>query len=283
MPVFAHALLRAFLSAGTNVKGGWRVRRLALDPVRCRFPKKLIKSRLSNGQQIWIDPNDLIGRCIFYQGLWEGPIARHFYEAVKPGDVVLDVGANIGQFSLLAAQKVGAGGTVFAVEANPATASLLHQNIAVNGLTNIQVLELAAWDEATTLTLRGGPAENCGAADVVAGAADGGIPVRAVCLDDVVLERVTAVDIVKLDIEGAELRALRGMPRILGEKCPRLIYCEINGGRSNDEHSSRELLAYCERFGYAAEIFTDSGELVPFSALRAADHDGASMVVLSKK
>lgn len=259
------------------------MRRLALDPVRCKFPKKIIKTSLSNGQQIWIDPNDLIGRCIFYHGLWEGPIARHFYEAVEPGDVVLDVGANIGQFSLLAAQKVGAGGTVISVEANPATAPLLRQNIAENGLTNIRVLEMAAWDETATVTLRGGPAENCGAADVVAGAAEGGIAVRAACLDDVVLELVAAVDIVKLDIEGAELRALRGMSRILRVNSPRLIYCEINGGRSVDERSSHELLAYCAQFGYAAEIFTDSGELVPLSARDAAGHQGASMLVLSKK
>src|SRR5690349_2820940 len=71
LPRSMHHLLKWILTVAPSVWGFWRLRSFALDVTRCRFRAKELASRLCDGQTIWIRPNDLIGRHIFYHGIWE--------------------------------------------------------------------------------------------------------------------------------------------------------------------------------------------------------------------
>lgn len=131
------------------------------------------------------------------------------------GGVFVDVGAHVGRWALRLAKKAS---RVIAIEANPDTAAALRANVDLNGADNVTVVEMAAWDQETRLTLEDPQGRVTGGSTrVVPG--DG--PVVAGPLDDV-LGDVTP-DLVKLDVEGADLHALRGLRGTLDRARPFLF------------------------------------------------------------
>lgn len=134
------------------------------------------------------------------------------------GGVFWDVGAHVGRWALRLAKKAS---TVAAVEANPDTVAVLRAHIALNGVENVDVVPLAAWDSATTLNLGDPNGKVTGGSTRVT--VDGpGVVVPAGPLDDV-LSGYPAPDLIKLDVEGADLHALRGLRDTLTRARPVLF------------------------------------------------------------
>jgi FkbM family methyltransferase len=169
---------------------------------------------------LWVDRGSGFSDGIGWQD-HEGPNAAILDGLLPEGGVLLDVGAHVGHWSLRLAAKAS---RVIAVEANPATASTLRRHIAMNDLRNVEVIQLAAWDENCMLKLddpngqsEGGstrtvPATVTGEHDLVPA---GPLDERLAALD--------RVDLVKLDVEGADLHALRGMKGLLDRHRPVLF------------------------------------------------------------
>jgi len=254
-----HRALGALSRAASGLPGSWRLRHFLRSTSRSAFPDKPIRTRLKFGQALWVLPNDLIGRNIFCDGLWETPIAAHFYQNLRAGDVVLDIGANIGQYTVLAGSKVGPSGKVFAVEPSGLAEGLLLRNIRENRLTNVEILQLAAWDEDTTLFFKPGDKSNCGTAEVSKDPAlSTSHQVIARRLDGVLEERgIARLDVVKIDIEGAELPALAGLTRTFERLRPRAIYCEVLGTPSTGR--AAELIRFFTSRGFQAAVIGQHG------------------------
>ena len=141
---------------------------------------------------------------------------RFLERNVAPGDVVYDVGAHIGFFSVCAARL---GAVVYAFEPVPENAARLRDNVALNGL-EIHVVEAAAWAESGSVGLVPGDS------DFEARATSGnGTP--SVSLDAFAAGE-PAPALIKLDVEGAEAEVLRGARRLLAEARPVLV-CELHG------------------------------------------------------
>jgi FkbM family methyltransferase len=232
---------------------------LVTNRFRVRFPRGPVLTGLESGEKIWVWPNDLIGRNIFYGGLWEPEVASHFRAVLEPGDRVLDVGANVGQYTLLAASVVGETGAVFAVEPNNHVADVLESSIRANGMSNVRLWRFAAWHEATTLYLDGGDTQNMGAASTrrdPSGAHRCSVPARR--LDDALREAgIDAVDVIKIDIEGAELPAFDGLDGILRTSAPRALYCELADRTEAVGYSPRDVVARLAALGYSGWILDD--------------------------
>lgn len=127
--------------------------------------------------------------------------------ALAPGDVVVDVGAGSGTEVVPFARAVGPAGHVVAVEAHPRSVALLRRALAANGLANVTVVAAAAADRPGTLAITDGsePGDNT----VMAG---GTVEVPAVTIDQLVADLgLTAVALLKMNIEGAERLAVEGM------------------------------------------------------------------------
>jgi FkbM family methyltransferase len=129
---------------------------------------------------------------------WEAPVVAAFAAALRPGDVVYDVGAWIGPYTLLAARLVGPSGRVISFEPDPQARARLERNIALNGAGNVKVVPIALSDSNGSARLSGGESE------AVVGAS-GEIEVQTMTLPDFIAQE-GAPDVVKVDIEGGELR-----------------------------------------------------------------------------
>jgi FkbM family methyltransferase len=141
-----------------------------------------------------------------------------FRELLGADRVFLDVGAHVGRWSV---RLAGQARQVIAVEANPETAAVLSENIRLNGIGNITVLQVAAWDGHTTLRLEDPNGRERGGSTRVL-ETGGGPLVPAAPLDDA-LPPGQEVGFVKLDVEGADLRALRGMQATLARERPVML------------------------------------------------------------
>lgn len=163
------------------------------------------------------DLRHMIAREICLTGRYapaEGALVR---AALAPGATFVDVGANIGYFALLAAARVGERGRVVALEPDPRMAEAARENVALNALRQVDVIPVAAAEAEGEAALAGFAEHegNWGVSALASGAAAQGRPtftVRCAPLDRVLDEAgVGAVDLVKVDVEGAEHRVLAGM------------------------------------------------------------------------
>lgn len=174
----------------------------------------------------WVDLRDRYVSRGCLMGEWEASETSYFESRLNKGDVVLDIGANVGWFSLVAAKHIGHQGTVHAFEPRPETNRMLKRTIVDNQLQSvIHLWPYALSDRPALLDLMWAPnGENPGGSHLRSEGEPGGQvseKVLAVRLDDLLPD--IAPDIVKIDIEGAEPLALAGATNALLRKHPPIL------------------------------------------------------------
>jgi len=170
------------------------------------------------GLRIFLQPDDtVITPAVLGWGEWEPTETHWFSRLLRPGDTFVDVGANVGYFSLVASRLVGREGRVIAFEPDPVAFSLLEKNVRLNRLDNVELVPKAASNAKGTLQLYLAQ-ENRGDHRIYQ--TDEGrfaIDVEAVVLDDYLANEVGEIDLVKIDTQGAEGVILDGMQAMLSE------------------------------------------------------------------
>lgn len=183
----------------------------------------LALTRVLDHFKMYVDTRDIsLTPHLLLEGNWEMWITRVFREFIRPGQTVVDVGANIGYYTLLGAAGVGFDGRVHAVEADPHTFEILEKNIDVNGYGSIvrahQCAASATPGELTLYQFRNHHGSNnvfdCHADPRVVSS----IKVPAVPLDHLIFE---PVDVMKIDAEGSEPLIFEGMQQLL-KRSPRI-------------------------------------------------------------
>jgi FkbM family methyltransferase len=178
------------------------------------------------GLWMQLDIRELVQETRLLEGIWEPMTTRYVCDSLAPGQVFLDIGANAGYFSLLASRCVGESGRVLAVEPNPAMVKQLRQNTERNGLTNIAIAEAACSDSLEDRNLYVANAYNTGLSSLSRDNLAWTKSVKVTCTTvDLPVEKygLHRVDLVKIDVEGAELQVLRGMTTVLKRLRPRII------------------------------------------------------------
>jgi FkbM family methyltransferase len=167
---------------------------------------------------------------------------------------VVDVGANVGYYTLQAAALVGPTGRVLAAEPNPSMVRQLESNLALNGINNVTVADIALSDQDGTADFYF-PETGCEAYGSLRPnslfRAASHSPVRTETLGTC-LERLafSSVDLIKLDVEGAELSVLRGAERVLATMKPVLIFEAAELFSQAFGHTVFDTLSYLNGFGY---------------------------------
>jgi FkbM family methyltransferase len=134
---------------------------------------------------------------------------------VSEGDTVLDLGGNIGYYANMLARKVGREGAVYTFEPEPENYALLCRNVAENKFTWITAVNAAVAESSGFITLWRSP-DNAGDHRIFEPDASwASIKVKSVCLDEYFVDNCPSFTLIKMDIQGAEIHALRGMKRLL--------------------------------------------------------------------
>lgn len=171
------------------------------------------------------------------------------FKYVRPGDYVLDIGANIGDHTVAYSDWVGSKGKVTAFECGYEANACLRNNM--RGRENVVILDMALWSSDGWLNFNEDN-KNFGASFVMkSNVSSHESPVKCMDLDSITLERV---DFMKIDAEGAESEILRGAEDTIGKFKP-IICMEVNGFALKRAGSSEEeLLNIIKSFGYDYEI-----------------------------
>jgi FkbM family methyltransferase len=177
------------------------------------------------------DLRDGIAREVCFTQRYEPQETALLRHLLRPGMSFVDVGANWGYFTLLAAGMVGPAGRVVSLEPDPRLFALLRANLARNELTHVVARQVAAADRSAALALAGFDEKdgNWGLSRLVPVADRRTMSVPALPLDDLLDDlRVDAADLLKMDIEGAEDLALQGMTAGLNRQRYRRIVLELH-------------------------------------------------------
>jgi FkbM family methyltransferase len=240
----ALAALRLYSHLAPTQRGGYRLARIARKFVsRDRWSGFFT---LPGGARLNLDLATYPDCCMAV-GLYELDTLRLLRRLLKPGDHFVDCGANIGYFTLAAAARVGAAGRVDAFEPDPLNRARLVAHLGANGSPpQVRVHPVALSDSAGEAKLYHptGPSHNHGESSLFApsGASADTYPVRTARLDQ---EIANPPHLIKMDIEGAELSALRGMSNLLRSQQPPKFVIEHNPESATTAgHRSGDLLRF---------------------------------------
>jgi FkbM family methyltransferase len=226
------------------------------------------------GDALYLMPLDLdLTPSIIRNGEWEPNVERTIITSLRPGDIAVDVGANVGYHTLAMAAAVGSRGQIHAFEANPDLVRLLRATIGVNGLGWVSLYECAALDKQRTITLATAP-EHYGSGHVinetpspdhdVAYAVRVNVP--ALTLDAVLADRVRHVDLIRMDIEGSEPLALRGAEALIRRSPNIKIITEWSVGMMSCHADIRGFVDWLVTLGFRFWLIEPGGALTKLTS-----------------
>ncbi len=165
--------------------------------------------------------DEAVGRHVLH-GPYEPEVAAVFRRTLRPGMGVVDIGANIGYFTMLSAALVGPDGAVLAIEPNPANARLLEASRKLNGFEHVTLAQVAAGQRIGLLALNA--THSNGTTSAPGAALDALLRATTVaCVPVDALAGERPVHLIKVDVEGAEYNALVGARRLIARERPAII------------------------------------------------------------
>jgi len=209
--VCARSLLIYFAHAPAGFPKSWIWHHIGYRYVFHRRYTTIVRTAF--GAEIECSMVDLIQRHIMFFGMWEPNLTAFLQRRLSAGDVFVDLGANVGYFTLLASRLVGETGAVVAIEAAPHIFRRLQENLIRNNVANARTVEAAVAAAPGTVDLYSGDHGNLGATTMVE--SRGYERVAQVAADQigrlVTAQEFSRARIIKIDIEGAELPPLRAL------------------------------------------------------------------------
>jgi FkbM family methyltransferase len=180
-----------------------------------------------SGQRFWLNPTLYVDKCLVDHGVFEEKSSSQVCKLIKPGDTVIDVGANIGYYTVMMANLVGPNGRVIAFEPTKYYGDVLRRNLEENNIRNVQVLPLGLSDRRQKLWI-----------DIANSSATLHTPgggkssqreeIELVTLDELFdISSMPRLDFVKVDIDGHEPLFLRGAWGTLN-RCSPTVLMEVN-------------------------------------------------------
>ncbi len=216
----------------------------------------IILTRVLGSHKMLLRASDRgFSRHVMFDGYWESWLTIFCARTLKPGMVVFDVGANLGYYTLLFADRVGVNGKVIAIEPNPATFALLQETVSLNGFDrNTTLVQAAATDsaegEVELFVPLGEPKNATVAFDGGERPAELRVNVPTVSIDHL-SAGLHRVDFLKIDVEGAEAAVLAGMTQTIARFKPTIVL-EFNAARyQNPAEVLQQMLAI---YGTVKEI-----------------------------
>jgi FkbM family methyltransferase len=194
--------------------------------------------RTPNRFKMYVDARDVsIAPHLILDGVWEEWTEAVLRKLLRPGMTVVEIGANVGFFTLIESRTVGENGRVIAFEADPVLAGIARDNLEINGEHRVaRIVQAAVADRTGTMTFyqtdrhRGGGSIVGGLEQIPHNPSDSRVSITVECttLDDFLArEGIARVDLLRIDAEGAEAAILRGAKALLESKAPLILMMEF--------------------------------------------------------
>jgi len=253
-------VIAAYYLRHTSIEKG-RYRLLTLmRPIGRKIGHALGWRRIRTKHGFLMDLNlqDWIPQDIFLMGEFEPSTTAIVKKLLRQGDVVVDVGANIGYFSLLFSQCVGSKGHVYSYEPVPQLASALQKNAELNKFKQISLSKLALSDHDGKAQFYVGPVDNSGLSSLRQPRNSSIVLDVDLARFDEIFSHAEDVALIKIDVEGAELAVLRGMEGYLRNKRPHILVEVTNKFLNEMGDSEQSLLAYLQNLGYNCYVIGEA-------------------------
>ncbi|MDH5716436.1 MAG: FkbM family methyltransferase [Spirochaetia bacterium] len=230
---------------------------------------KPIVTKLKNGFQIQVYPRDILGKALYVLGYFEPDITNFCNTFLKPGMVFFDIGSNIGYYSLLASKKVGEKGKVYSFEPNNQIIVELKKNISLNSIKNIKVNQLALSEKKGKAKL----SQYEKGEEVYSSLSNTAYPGKKITgyekvnidtVDNFIKKNnINKVDLIKIDVEGAELLVLKGSKKLLSDKKASAIIFEMQDFLTQRfNYTCEDLIQFLENFGYKIYFFNNMKKIL---------------------
>ena len=232
-----------------------------------------------DGLRLTLYPDNELCRSLFVTGLFEPNEFHWLARFLQPGMTFIDVGANIGLYTLFSARRVREAGRVLAIEPSAREMDLLRSNVELNSLSNVSLSSLALSDHSAEVELLVAAPRHAGHNTLGAFGYDTPLDhrerVSTVCLDHLVeSDRLSRVDVIKMDIEGAELSALRGAAKTLRQYHPALLLELSDRALQHQSATSGQVLSFLTEHDYSFFAFdARSGLPVPLPSRNYFDSE----------
>jgi FkbM family methyltransferase len=179
----------------------------------------------------------------------------------KEGDVVVDIGAHIGRYTIISSKRVGQNGKVIAIEAHPGNFEMLNRNIKLNNLTNVIPLNYAAYSKQTKLDLYWYMENSTGHNSIMLNYKSTNykgnfVQVNTNTLDDLLLQQqngINEVNWIKIDVEGAELEVLKGAVNTLSKSKDISLLIEIHT-LQDGTNSYNQIIQFLKVYNFKIEF-----------------------------
>jgi FkbM family methyltransferase len=236
------------------------------------------------GLRVYAYPGNETSRAVFVTGKYEPNEFFMLSQVIRPGMIFVDAGANMGLYTLFAARKIGEHGAVLAIEPSNRECVRLSKNVEINSLSNVRLVRNAVSDSCSDVDLLIAEDEWSGHNTLGAFAYDTPLAiketVRSDRLDNIVpREGLSRVDIIKLDIEGAEFRALKGAVGVLARFRPLLLLELADRALCHQGSSSSQIWDFFRQKGYRVFAFDQSTGL-PVSARQKPSYDSENVIAV---
>ena len=206
---------------------------------------------------------------IIKSGAWEPSTTRFFRDALRVGQVVVDIGANVGYFSLLSAALVGPAGQVHSFEPYPGYVERMKLSLTANNFANIRLNEFALGDRRQRHKLFKGLASarmhRWKHENPVFNKVHDEVEVECIRFDDYAAQNLTRVDLMKIDVDGYEISVLRGAAETIKKYRPVVVIEVYEDALRDAGGSSAELSAMFHGWGY--QPYSEKGELFSYEEL----------------
>lgn len=211
-----------------------------------------------------LDLDEWIQQQIYFLGYFDPRGIRYIKNQLYEGEVFVDIGANVGAYSLVASRLVGKSGKVIAFE--PASKTFLRhtKNIIMNGLTNIILERKAVLDKNTQIDIYISTRHNMGMSSIFHHASESGVTekVETISLDEYAEKKnISKISLVKIDIEGSEMLALRGMRKIIEQFRPRILIELKEETLSGSDYQVNDIIEFLIHAGYEKFIIDEQGNV----------------------
>lgn len=221
------------------------------------WPTAVIFRKRVAGRTLYVDLRTSIGREIFLTGAFDPGVFQPLARYLRPGDTFVDVGVNIGYYSLLALEKVGATGQIYGFDIDPRPLQMIRRTIVSNHLDNLHLLAVAIGDHVGQATLKMMPDSG----HTYLSNRTTGPQVPMTTLDALSDQGYfpNGVRAMKIDIEGGEYGVLVGARQLIRKYSPMIVFEAQDKFLVRNNANLEQIYQFLRETGYTWELLGDAG------------------------